>query len=255
MTEAEWLVCADSNVLLEFLRTRENKRKLRLFAVACCGRAWPLFIDERSRNAIRVAELFADGRVTGEDLRVARDCAIEARRAVVRPRRSDFYYWGDASAEAAVACAAAESFPPADRPAPQHDYFTTAAGGVANAKAAQRLWLAEEANPLDLIEGDASPSLWDEIRGIEWAAQAVLLRDVFGNPFRPVAFSPAWRTDTAVSLARTMYEARHFSAMPILADALQDAGCDNPDVLDHCRDDAQVHVRGCWVVDLVLGKV
>jgi hypothetical protein len=81
-----------------------------------------------------------------------------------------------------------------------------------------------------------------------------LLRDIFGNPFRPVAFDPAWRTDTAVVLARQMYEAREFSAMPILADALQDAGCYNDDVLNHCRDATAQHVRGCWVVDLVLGK-
>jgi hypothetical protein len=83
---------------------------------------------------------------------------------------------------------------------------------------------------------------------------AELVRDIFGNPFRPVTFSPSWRTDTAVSLARQMYESREFSAMPILADALQDAGCDNDDILNHCRDAKQVHVRGCWVVDLVLGK-
>jgi hypothetical protein len=82
---------------------------------------------------------------------------------------------------------------------------------------------------------------------------AVLLRDIFGNPFRPVAFSPEWRTDTVVSLARQMYDSRDFSAMPILADALQDAGCDSADILDHCRGPAP-HVRGCWVVDLVLGK-
>ena len=67
-------------------------------------------------------------------------------------------------------------------------------------------------------------------------------------------FSPAWRTDTALALARQMYESRDFSAMPILADALQDAGCDNDDILNHCRDANGPHVRGCWVVDLVLGK-
>ncbi len=82
---------------------------------------------------------------------------------------------------------------------------------------------------------------------------ATLFRDIFGNPFRPVTFSPGWRADTAMSLARGMYDAREFSAMPILADALQDAGCDNTDVLTHCRDAKQIHVRGCWVVDLVLG--
>ena len=83
---------------------------------------------------------------------------------------------------------------------------------------------------------------------------ADLLREIAGNPFRPVPFSSAWRTDTAVSLARGMYELRDFGAMPILADALQDAGCDNDDILNHCRDAKQTHVRGCWVVDLVLGK-
>jgi hypothetical protein len=79
------------------------------------------------------------------------------------------------------------------------------------------------------------------------------IRDIFGNPFRPVAFSPAWKTDTAVALARQMYDSRDFGAMPILADALQDAGCDSDDILSHCRGDGP-HVRGCWVVDLVLGK-
>jgi hypothetical protein len=86
------------------------------------------------------------------------------------------------------------------------------------------------------------------------ALRVRLLRDIFGNPFRAVTFSPEWRTDTAVTLARQMYESREFGAMPILADALQDAGCDSDDILSHCRDTSQTHVRGCWVVDLVLGK-
>jgi hypothetical protein len=91
--------------------------------------------------------------------------------------------------------------------------------------------------------------------GVAAAAQQVaLLRELFGNPFRKLKFNPAWRTDTAVSLARQVYEARDFSAMPILADALQDAGCDNEDLLSHSRDTGATHVRGCWVVDLVLGK-
>jgi hypothetical protein len=91
-----------------------------------------------------------------------------------------------------------------------------------------------------------------------------LLREVFGNPFatrrkrksdpfRGSMFDPAWRTDTAVALALQMYEARDFSAMPILADALQDAGCTNDNILDHCREPSE-HVRGCWVVDLVLDR-
>jgi hypothetical protein len=82
-----------------------------------------------------------------------------------------------------------------------------------------------------------------------------LLYEVHGNPFRPVSFAPEWRTDTAVALARQMYESRDFGAMPILTDALQDAGCEHPDVFAHCRDTQQLHIRGCWVVDLVLGMV
>ncbi|VTR93437.1 Uncharacterized protein OS=Sorangium cellulosum (strain So ce56) GN=sce5710 PE=4 SV=1 [Gemmata massiliana] len=84
-----------------------------------------------------------------------------------------------------------------------------------------------------------------------WLAN--LVREVFGNPFRPVPLSPVWRTGTAVALAQQVYESRDFGAMPILADALQDAGCDNADVLDHGRGPGP-HVYGCWVVDLVLGK-
>lgn len=83
---------------------------------------------------------------------------------------------------------------------------------------------------------------------------AALVRDIIGNPFRPVAFDHRWRTSTAVQLARTMYETRDFGPMPILADALQDAGCENADILEHCRDPNGVHVRGCWVVDRILGK-
>jgi hypothetical protein len=80
-----------------------------------------------------------------------------------------------------------------------------------------------------------------------------LLHEVVGNPFRPATFDPAWRTSTVMSLASQMYDLRDFGVMPILADALQDAGCASEDVLNHCRGEGP-HVRGCWVVDLVLGK-
>jgi hypothetical protein len=83
--------------------------------------------------------------------------------------------------------------------------------------------------------------------------QAGFLRDIFGNPFRPVTLNPAWLTSTVLALAQQMYESRDFSPMPILADALQDAGCDNEDILNHCRQTGE-HVRGCWVVDLILSK-
>jgi hypothetical protein len=81
-----------------------------------------------------------------------------------------------------------------------------------------------------------------------------IVREIFGNPFRPVHFDPAWRTDTALTIARQMYESREFGAASILADALQDAGCDADDLLNHLRDPHAAHVRGCWALDLVLGK-
>jgi hypothetical protein len=81
--------------------------------------------------------------------------------------------------------------------------------------------------------------------------QCAWLRCLFVSPFRPVNFFPKWRTDTAVTLARAMYDSRDFSPMPILAEALEDAGCDNGEILDHCRSSGP-HVRGCWVVDLLL---
>jgi hypothetical protein len=79
------------------------------------------------------------------------------------------------------------------------------------------------------------------------------MREIFGNPFRPVVFDPEWRTTTAGAIAQEVYESRDFGALPILADALQDAGCDSDAILTHCLGDGP-HVRGCWVVDLVLGK-
>jgi hypothetical protein len=103
----------------------------------------------------------------------------------------------------------------------------------------------------------------DEQWARDWACKYVdgpnvlikcaLIRDIFGNPFRPVTFGPAWRTATVASLAQASYDERAFDRLPILADALEDAGCTNADILGHCRGGGE-HVRGCWVVDLVLGK-
>jgi hypothetical protein len=94
---------------------------------------------------------------------------------------------------------------------------------------------------------------WLEPDPEELAVQASVLRDIFGNPFRPVAASPLLRTDVAAAMASQMSEARDFSAMPVLADALEDAGCTDRAILDHCRGPGP-HVRGCWVLDLILCK-
>jgi hypothetical protein len=87
----------------------------------------------------------------------------------------------------------------------------------------------------------------------QYAALTTLLRDIFGNPFRPVTGDPFSLTLTVRTLAEGIYADHGFDRLPILADALQDGGCVNADILTHCRGDGP-HVRGCWVVDLVLGK-
>jgi hypothetical protein len=89
--------------------------------------------------------------------------------------------------------------------------------------------------------------------GVDYPPQADLIRCHFGNPFRPVTADPAWLTSTVTTLAEGVYADRAFDRLPILADALQDAGCDNADTLNHCRGNG-VHVRGCWVVDLLTGR-
>jgi hypothetical protein len=109
-----------------------------------------------------------------------------------------------------------------------------------------------------------APGQWGKNGGPAKEFAVQLLHEVFGNPFAPRrkrktdprrgwAFDKAWRTDTVLALAKQIYDEREFGTMPILADALQDAGCDNPDILEHCRG-AGPHVRGCWVLDLVLEK-
>ena len=80
------------------------------------------------------------------------------------------------------------------------------------------------------------------------ADQCSLIRCVFGNPYRTTAFEPEWLTATVAAMARSIYDERAFDRLPILADALQDAGCTNADVLGHCRNRGP-HARGCWVVD------
>jgi hypothetical protein len=88
----------------------------------------------------------------------------------------------------------------------------------------------------------------------EKKAQCIMLCDIFGPlPFKEAAFDPSWLTSNVTALAQAIYDERTFDRLPILGDALEDAGCDNADILNHCRQPG-VHVRGCWLVDLILGK-
>src|SRR5262249_28116970 len=90
----------------------------------------------------------------------------------------------------------------------------------------------------------------------EGQAQAALVRDIFGNPFRPVALDRSWLSGNGaavVELAQAIYDERAFEQLPALADALEEAGCTDPQILQHCRETGG-HVLGCWAVDLLLWK-
>jgi hypothetical protein len=225
MTEAEWLACDDPTPLLEFARGTSSNRKIRLFAVGCCRAVWDSIPDGQLRDVIRVVERHLDGTATDDELDASVRAAHRTRRKPTDVERVVF---------ATARCGSGVD------DADGAGIVAEKAGRIAASSAARG-------------ENGLTPADWRTTYSTAQRQFAVLLRDIFGNPFCPVTFSPSWRTDTAVSLARQMYDSRDFSAMPILADALQDAGCDSDDVLNHCRGPGP-HVRGCWVCDLVLGK-
>jgi hypothetical protein len=229
MTEAEWLACTEPLLMLEHLRGREGPRKLRLFAVACCRRLWHLFSDWRCRRAVEVAERFADGEASEAELAAAR-AAIQSRR---RESVSD------------LARRVAEEQPST---AAWFTYQTACRLSMVAQRQASKHWeltgAGSEADQQRLFRQMVEKSL------------SLLLRDLIGNPFHPVELDPAWlrwNNGCVVALAGANYERRDFGSMPILADALEEAGCDNQEVLDHCRLSVE-HVRGCWVVDAVLDQ-
>ncbi|MDY3557286.1 hypothetical protein R5W24_006474 [Gemmata sp. JC717] len=208
------------------LAAASSERKRRLLSVAFCRRAWHLLTQKRSRRAVEVAERYADGEATTDELRAACAAAEQADHLDEGP-----IIWGGEVAGAALIAA--------DRDPSPEDVAHIVAKGVG--------WSGALAAASDVSGTNHT------FERAERAVLCELVRDVLGNPFRSVVFFPEWRTETVRDLAARMYESRDFGAMPILADALQDAGCDSDDILDHCRGDGP-HVRGCWVVDLVLGK-
>lgn len=242
MTEQDWLTAEgyDAGGLLSVVAgavvpgiRRASDRKLLLFACACHRRVWTLLTDERSRAAVEAEERFADGEIerTAVDHAVAEADAVtqslRARRGNGKPsERARTESWFRAAAGVSMLSCLT---------------FTAADIGADNAALAVKAWARFSSRK-------ARPAARHER-----AAQLALLRDIVGNPFRPVPFDPSWASENVLLLARHIYESRDFSALPILADALQEAGCENDDVLAHCRGDGP-HARGCWVVDLVLGK-
>jgi hypothetical protein len=222
MTEAEWLACTKLELMLALLKCPNRKpgsRKLRLFACACCRRLWPRL--KGNRRAVVATERFVDRLVTAKELAAFASAvtgtsfAAKAVQEVCGPT-ARFLYSGA--------------------------YLTS-------------LFVR-----LAVRQGRGKPqqASLDRQERKEESFQVNLLRDIVGNPFRPVTAEAAWLTPTVVPLARAAYEKRHSSGeldperLAVLADALEDAGATG-DLLKHLRGPG-THFRGCWALDLLLGK-
>jgi hypothetical protein len=218
MNEDQWLSSADPTAMLEFLRNggKVSERKLRLFACACCRSVWHLLTDKCSRRAVEVVERFADGQATPQTLRK--------------------WYW-----------AAYEAFE-----------VTEEDGRVEAAYAANRA--AHQDAAVAALDGSAAAG----DAGLAPAGQCGLLRDIIGNPFWVAPSIDqvwlCWNDETIPRLAWASYEERSLPAgmldtvrLFVLADALEDAGCTEADLLRHLRGPGP-HVRGCFVLDALLGK-
>ena len=222
MTEQEWLSCSKLSTALEFLRNKISQRKLRLFAVACCRYLGGAMMNEpQCRNAVEMAEQYADGDVSLETLRAVslddskanpgfRKLDIETARYVIEP-----------------------------------DAFEAALKGAESSRE-----LGDEVDASDL---DSRHPQWINCVNERIKRQELLLRDIVGNPFRSSLFEPQWFNPKLVELAFDIYKDRRFNRLPYLADVLEKTGCDNSIILNHCRDN-NPHARGCWVVDKILCK-
>jgi hypothetical protein len=253
LTEEQWLHNTSPFVLLKYLRHHCNvarvqggRRRLRLFCCTCCRQVWPLLGDERSRRAVEVSEQFADGLIRKVELRAAEEQAravYTAARDRLEEALQNYPVW------------ALET-----RPLVLHAAVASAAEGAAapsvSARTAQLVseFVATATAYCDL--SGAGPQELEQKTREASAEHCRLLRDVFGNPFRPVPFDPVWleRNDGAArKLASVIYDERTFEQMPILGDALEEAGCPDESVLTHCRSGGP-HARGCWVLDLLAGR-
>ena len=231
MIETKWLAARFSRPMLNHLAEQASERKLRLFAVACCRRIWPTLHDERSRHAVELAEQYADGLINLEVLRQTGSDSVAAFEEICRAQTGerDLFHplWRAVAAFR--------------RSAPSAVRWACLAAMMSTERALDVANTAESvANSKDL------------------QLQCELLREVFGNPFRPMTLGPAHRTPTIVSLARAAYDERHLPSgeldpqrLAVLSDALEEAGAP-AELTAHLRAPGP-HVRGCHVVDLILG--
>jgi hypothetical protein len=213
----------------EFIQGRASERKWRLIACACSRRIWHFLDDRRSRQAVEATEKFFDGHINPDSYRLAQQEAWQAW--------CDTAYGPDE--DGTINRAYALSF--------------IAANAIVRLTSGAEwdgfLWTREEILHAVQYAFEGQSSAVEKER----EAQCQLMRDVLGNPFQPVSLQTTWLTSTVVRLAQTFYEDHAFDRLPILADALEEAGCTDATILGHLRGPGP-HVRGCWAVDLLLGK-
>jgi hypothetical protein len=260
MTEAEWLACTDPRRMLESQRGKASERKLRLFACACCRRIWPLLTDKRSQTAVELAERYADGVLSREELAKARRKARKAYRtrsdavphaAKVSPHAGNETIIRLNATNAAIHCT--------DHPLEAASQASLVAGHLAGQHHALTTLSAAEFDEEDTyIRQELTGRQKQDVR------QCQFIRDILGNPFRPSPPLPpavlAWNDGTVRRIAEGIYDERRMpegtldpARLAVLADALLDAGCEDEALIQHCRSEGQ-HVRGCWALDLILGK-
>jgi hypothetical protein len=239
MTEAEWLECLDPRPMLTYLRGKVSERKLRLFACACAWRVERWFPAPCCRQAVLVAEQMAEGEVGEIEVKAASDpfwpLELELLRNVKGP--------GLAAAGAARWTLHHAALPAARE---VNNFCRCVAVDIACPRKRGQRRPADYNAKVEAATRD------------EWKQQAELLRDVVGLPSRRwlrrmAAALPGRGGENAARIARSIWQDRDFAALPVLADALEEAGCVNEDILGHLRKPG-LHRRGCWVVDLVLNK-
>ncbi len=244
LTEEEWLSCPEPSLLLYHLRQHRHitkvaggKRRLRLYCVACCRSVWDS-LDERSRQVIEVSERFADGQARKAELAAASEETEQTRREAIRT----------CSREPLEECRLRESSSAAAA--------RWAVGMSVQAVDILRVCMATQQLRATLVPEGVASSQAAAARQREESVQADLVRCIFGNPFRPVAADPAWLAwngGIVPRMARAIYEERAFDRLPVLADALEEAGCAERAFLENCRSGGP-HARACWVLDSLLER-
>jgi hypothetical protein len=254
MTEVEWLGGEKFDSLYDHVKeTPRCSRRVRLLlGVATARRIAHLYPDPLCQEAIDLVEQIADGEASVRKLPAMHRRIQVLTEGAPTTTPAD----GDWPGEPHVEVVPVEALGVVywlTWDVNKADTIYTRVGDLFGLIASQQAGVMPKHLPYEAI-----PSYWnskevDAGKAAEERHTCALLRDVLGNPFRPVKFARKWRTETVRMLAQQMYQSRDFSAMPILADALLDAGCDGADILEHCRGSGP-HVRGCWAVDGLLGK-